>query len=48
MVPDLSKYEYSENEDDYRHRMLINAMALVFVSLLGLAGFRLVNALPHS
>jgi Protein of unknown function (DUF3182) len=47
MVPDLPKYEYSENEDDYRHRMLINTMALVFVSLLGLAGFWLVNALAH-
>jgi hypothetical protein len=47
-VPDLSKYERPESEDDYRHRMLINAMALVFVSLLGLAGFWLVNAIAHS
>jgi hypothetical protein len=47
-VPDLSKYERSESEDDYRHRMLINAIALVFVSLLSLAGFWLVNAIAHS
>jgi len=47
-VPDLSKYERPESEDDYRHQMLINAMALVFVSLLGLAGFWLVNAIAHS
>jgi hypothetical protein len=47
-VPDLSKYERPESEDDYRHRMLINAIALVFVSLLGLAGFWLVNAIAHS
>jgi hypothetical protein len=47
-IPDLSKYERSESEDDYRHQMLINAMALVFVSLLGLAGFWLVNAIAHS
>jgi hypothetical protein len=47
-VPDLSKYERPESEDDYRHRMLINAIALVFVSLLSLAGFWLVNAIAHS
>jgi hypothetical protein len=47
-VPDLSKYERSESEDDYQHRMLINAIALVFVSLLSLAGFWLVNAIAHS
>jgi Protein of unknown function (DUF3182) len=47
-VPDLSKYERPESEDDYRHRMVINAVALVFVSLLGLAGFWLVNVIAHS
>jgi len=47
-VPDLSKYERAESEDDYRHRMVINAIALVFVSLLSVAGFWLVNAIAHS
>jgi len=47
-VPDLSKYECPEGEDDYRHRMVVNAVALVFVSLLSLAGFWLVNAIAHS
>jgi hypothetical protein len=47
-VPDLSKYECPESEDDYRHRMVVNAVALVFVSLLSLAGFWLVNAIAHS
>jgi hypothetical protein len=47
-VADLSKYESPESEDDYRHRMVINAVALVFVSLLGLAGFWLVNVIAHS
>jgi hypothetical protein len=28
--------------------MVINAVALVFVSLLGLAGFWLVNVIAHS
>jgi len=47
-VPDLSKYECPESEDDYRHRMVVNAVALVFVSLLSLAGLWLVNAMAHS
>src|SRR5262245_23519441 len=47
-VPDLSKYESPENEHDYRHRMVVNAIALVFVSLLSLAGFWLVNVIAHS
>jgi hypothetical protein len=46
-VPDLSKYECPESEDD-RHRMVINAIALVFVSLMSLAGFWLVNVITHS
>jgi hypothetical protein len=48
LVPDLSKYECPESEDDYRHRMVINAVALVFVSLISLAGFWLVNVITHS
>ena len=47
-VADLSKYECPESEDDYRHRMVVNAIALVFVSLLSLAGFWLVNVIAHS
>jgi hypothetical protein len=47
-VPNLSKYECPESEDEYRHRMVINAVALVFVSLLSLAGFWLVNVIAHS
>ena len=47
-VPDLSKYEGPESEDEYRHRMVINAIALVFVSLMSLAGFWLVNVIAHS
>jgi hypothetical protein len=47
-VADLSKYESPESEEDYRHRMIVNAIALVFVSLLSAAGFWLVNAIAHS
>jgi hypothetical protein len=47
-VPDLSKYERPESADDYRPRMVENAIALVFVTLLMLAGSWLVNSLAHS
>ena len=42
-VPDLAKYECSESDDEYRHRMIINAIAVVFTSLLILAGLWLAN-----
>lgn len=35
-VADLSKYERGSEPDDYRHRMLVNAAAFLFV--LGLIG----------
>jgi len=37
-VEDLAKYERGEGADDYRHRMLINAAALLFVAVLIAAG----------
>ena len=42
-VPDLAKYECPESDDEYRHRMVMNAIALVFTSLLILAGLWLAN-----
>ena len=47
-VPDLLKYERPESIDDYRHRMVVNAIALVFVTLLIFAGLWLVNMMAHS
>ena len=47
-VPDLSKYERLESLDDYRHRMAVNAIALVFVTLLIFAGLWLVDMMAHS
>ena len=35
-VEDLTKYERSEGTDDYRHRMIVNVAAFVFV--IGLIG----------
>jgi len=43
LVPDLAKYECPESDDEYRHRMIINAIAVVFTSLLILAGLWLAN-----
>jgi hypothetical protein len=47
-VPDLSKYECPESDDDYRHRMVMNAIALAFITLLILAGLWLVNMMALS
>ncbi len=47
-VADLAKYECLESDDDYRHRMIMNAIALVFTSLLILAGVWLANMMPHA
>jgi hypothetical protein len=35
-VADLGKYERGGNEDDYRHRMIVNVVALFFI--VGLIG----------
>jgi hypothetical protein len=37
-VPDLAQYEGQESDGEYRHRMVVNAVAMVFTSLLILAG----------
>ena len=42
-VPDLAKYECPESDDAYRHRMMMNAIAFVFTSLLVLVGVWLAN-----
>jgi len=37
-VADLRKYENAKGEDDYRHRMTMNALALVTTSILVVVG----------
>jgi hypothetical protein len=37
-VADLSKYESTHGEDDYRHRMTINALALLTTAVLVAVG----------
>jgi hypothetical protein len=42
-VPDLAKYEYPESDDEYWDRMMMNAIAFVFTSVLVLVGVWLAN-----
>ncbi|MEJ2377678.1 MAG: hypothetical protein P8Y53_01390 [Pseudolabrys sp.] len=44
-VDDLSRYERGDEPDDYRHRMLVNAAAFLFVLGLVGAGFWLAETL---
>ncbi len=44
-VNGLAKYERGEGDDDYRHRMKMNALALAFTVLLMAAGIWLVSKL---
>jgi hypothetical protein len=42
-VPDLAKYECPESDDEYWHRMMMNAIAFVLTGLLVLVGVWLAN-----
>lgn len=44
-VADLSKYENAKGEDDYRHRMTMNALALVVTVVLVVVGTWLAVAI---
>lgn len=44
-VEDLTKYERSESLDDYRHRMIVNVVAFVFVIGLIVAGLWLADTM---
>jgi hypothetical protein len=43
--PDLERYRRSEEPDDFRHRMTVNAIAFLFVAFLIFAGLWLADAL---
>jgi len=44
-VEDLTKYERGESPDDYRHRMVVNVVAFVFVIGLIAAGLWLADTM---
>jgi hypothetical protein len=46
-VEDLGKYERTDDADDYRHRMLVNAAALVAVVLLAAAGIWIADRMAE-
>ena len=46
-IDDLSKYERVEDGDDYRHRMLVNAAAFVFVVALIVVGLWLADTMAE-
>jgi hypothetical protein len=46
-VEGLAKYEGGEDEDDYRHRMIVNLAALAFTVVLAIAGVWLVVQLTE-
>lgn len=46
-VEDLAKYERTAGSDDYRHRMIVNVAALIFVIALIGAGLWLANTMAE-
>lgn len=46
-VDDLGKYERTEGADDYRHRMIMNIAAFVFVVALIAAGLWLADTMAR-
>jgi hypothetical protein len=47
-VDDLAKFEQSEPEDDYRHRMTVNALGLLVTILLVVAGIWLADKIADT
>ncbi len=46
-IADLSRFEAGEEPDDYRHRMLVNMAALLFLAALIGGGIWLVNQMAR-
>jgi len=46
-LEDLGKYERSDEGDDYRHRMITNVIALVFIVMLVIAGLWIANKMAE-
>ncbi len=47
-VPDLQKFEQGANEpDDFRHRMLMNGLALAFTVALVAGGIWIADVMAH-
>ena len=46
-IDDISKYERSGREDDYRHRMLMNVLGFLTCAVLVAAGVWIANAIAE-
>ena len=46
-VEDLAKYEQPQGEDDYRHRMIVNGLALVATVTLIVIGIWIANTMAQ-
>ena len=46
-VDDLAKYEHGADSDDYRHRMIVNAAAFLFVIALICVGLWLADTMAQ-
>ncbi len=46
-VPDLGQYEQPKGEDDYRHRMIVNAFAFAATVVLIVAGIWIADTLAE-
>jgi hypothetical protein len=44
-VSDLAKFEQGREQDDYRHRMIVNAVALAFTLVLAAAGIWIAESM---
>jgi hypothetical protein len=47
-VPDLSEYEQVETEDEYRHRMFMNALGFGVTAMLVVTGLWLVSMIVET
>ena len=46
-VEDLGKYEQPQGEDDYRHRMIVNGLALLATIVLIVIGIWIANTMAQ-
>jgi hypothetical protein len=46
-VADLTKFQETEGEDDYRHRMAMNALALIVTTILVIVGLWLAFSIAE-
>jgi hypothetical protein len=47
VVADLQRYQRVREEEDYRHRMVVNVLALAFCIVLAVAGVWLANEIAE-